>query len=106
MVPVIVGWPASIESPCPVTGKVIKVRATAERVDTVDPPSAVVTLVRPDKVDDIRGKVCELGSFVASEEAAADWLAAYPQGTVHSVADDFDLHREVALKLGWEGSKT
>lgn len=60
-----------------------------------------MTVVRPDKMDDIQGEVCSLGSFVAFETAAAEWLAAYPQGMVHSVADDFRLHREIAQKLGW-----
>lgn len=100
-VPVLVGRPGVVESTCAVTAQPITVRITPERVVEVDPPSAVVTLVRPERVDDIRGDVCGLGTFVAAEDAAAEWLAVHPEGMVHSVEEDFQTHREVALHLGW-----
>jgi hypothetical protein len=67
----------------------------------VDRPGAVVSLVRPERIEDVRNDVRVLGSFFASAEAATEWLAAYPEGMVHSVEDDFQLHREVMEKIGW-----
>jgi alkylmercury lyase len=101
MFPVALGKSGVVESPCPATGQQIKVEVTPERVQRVDPSSAVVSLVRPDKVDDIRGEVCALGNFFASSEAAGEWLAAHPEGMVHSVEEDFKLHRELMEKIGW-----
>lgn len=37
--------------------------------------------------------------FFASSEAAG--LAAHPEGMVHSVEEDFKLHREIMEKIGW-----
>lgn len=101
MFPVALGKPGTIQSPCPATGQQVKVEVTPERVKMVDPSSAVVSLVRPDKVDDIRSEACALGHFFASSEAAEQWLAAHPEGMVHSVEEDFELHREVMEKFGW-----
>jgi alkylmercury lyase len=102
VIPVVVGRSAVLESPCPATGRRIRVEMTPKRVVSVDPTDAVVSLVRPERMDDIRGEVCSLGSFFASEGAAAEWVAANPDGMVHRVEDDFRLHREIALHLGWQ----
>lgn len=106
MIPVVVGRPGTIESPCPATGRQIRVQVTQERVQKVEPPSAVVSLVRPDRVSDVRAELCALGHFFSSPEAAAEWLAAYPEGMVHSVEEDFQLHREIMGKIGWAASRS
>ena len=104
--PVVVGRSGTLESTCPTTARQIRVDLTPDRVEKVDPSSAVVSLVRPDKVDNVRTEVCALGSFFASREAAAEWLAAYPEGLVHSVQEDFQLHREIMKKIGWASSSS
>ena len=101
MIPVITGRSGVVESPCPATGQLVTVELTPERVLSADPSGAVVSLVRPERIEDVRADVCVLGSFFASAQAAAEWLAAYPEGMVHSVEDDFRLHREVMGKIGW-----
>ena len=104
MIPVVVGRSGTLESPCSATGRQIRVELTPDRVEKVDPSNAVVSLVRPNRVADVRTEVCALGSFFASSEAAAEWLAAYPEGMVHSVEEDFQLHREIMQKIGWASS--
>jgi alkylmercury lyase len=100
--PVVLGRSGVVESTCPSTEQPIRVGVTPERVEWVDPSSAVVSLVRPgDRVDDVRAEICALGHFFASREAAAEWLAAHPEGMVHSVEEDYYLHREVVEELGW-----
>jgi alkylmercury lyase len=99
--PVVLGLSGVVESTCPVTGQPIRVEVTPERVEKVDPSGAVVSLVRPDSFDDVRGEICALGLFFASREAAAEWLAAHPDGMVHTIEEDFELHREVMEKFGW-----
>jgi len=39
--------------------------------------------------------------FFSSREAASAWLAEYPDGFLHSVAEDFEVHRRVLAELGW-----
>lgn len=104
--PIVLGRGGVVESTCPATGRPIRVEVTPEGVQNVNPPSAVVSLVRPDKFDDIRGEVCALGHFFFSTEAAAEWLAAYPEGMVSSVEEDFQLLQEVMKKVGWAHSRS
>jgi alkylmercury lyase len=100
--PVLLGKQGTIESKCPVTGASIRVDVAPAEVLGVDPPSAVVSEVRPThRVEDLRANICSLGSFFSSREAAAEWLARYPQGQLNSVADDFDLHRRTAIAFKW-----
>jgi alkylmercury lyase len=99
--PVVLGRSGVVKSTCPATRQPIRVAVTPERAERVEPSGAVVSLVWPDRVDDVRAEVCALGHFFASREAAAAWLAAHPEGMVHSVEADFRLHREVMARLGW-----
>lgn len=102
--PVLLDRSGVIESTCPVTGQPISIEVSPQRVDRVDPPGAVVTLVRPDRFADMRAEGCDLGLFFASREATAEWRAAYPEGMVHTIAEDFQLNREMVEKLGWTHS--
>jgi alkylmercury lyase len=104
--PIILGRSGVIKSEAPGTGQPIRVEVTPERVVRTDPPTTVVSLVRPDRVDDVRAEVCSLGSFWPSREAAAGWLAAYSQGMLHTVAEEFDLNREVMKVAGWDLAAT
>lgn len=100
--PVILGRSGVGESPCPVTGRDIRVEATPDRVVRMEPPEAVVSKVRPDHaVADLRAEICALGSFFSSPEAAADWLTRYPQAQVVPIAEDFEVTRQAMIELGW-----
>src|SRR5438046_565653 len=72
--PVILKLPSRVESPCPVTGKKVRLTVTPERIDGLDPMDAVVSLVVPEATTcshDIRGKFCNFGHFFSSPEAAS-----------------------------------
>ncbi len=103
MFPVLLGKSGLIESVCPATGKPVQVRVTSDRVDSADPRGAVVSAVRPDRrVENVRTDICNLGHFFSSREAAAAWLEANPQGMLHTVEEDFEIHRRVAEhQMGW-----
>lgn len=91
-----------VSSVCPVTKKEIRIKVTPDRVLAVDPPEAVVSSVRPDeKVNDIRKDICSVGLFFSSHEVAKDWLATHPDGFLHSVEEDFEVHRQVFAELEW-----
>lgn len=100
--PVLLGRAGAAGSSCPVTGQPIRVALDSERVLRIDPPQAVVSKVRPAQaLADIRAEACALGHFFASADAAADWLAQYPDGQVVPVAEDFEITRQTMVELGW-----
>jgi alkylmercury lyase len=67
MFPLVLGRPGVVESTCPVTGTLVRVRITPDRVLSVDPAEAVVSTIRPDyAVTDIRTQICDLGNFFAN----------------------------------------
>ena len=68
----------------------------------VEPPDAVVSEVRPsERVGNVGADICAVGHLFSSREMAAGWLAQYPQGLLNSVAEDFDIHRQMMVELGW-----
>ncbi len=96
MYPVLLGRPASIESPCRGTGEPVRVEATPTGIKTVEPPSAVVSVVEPKDVANIRGVFCENVHFFASPEAASRWLEKNPEAIILPVEDAFRLGRLIA----------
>ncbi len=102
MFPVLLDKPGIVESVCPATHTRIRVEVTPDGVRSVDPPEAVVSEVRPNRaVADVRAEICHLGHFFSSRAAAAAWLAAYPEGMLNTVDQDFEIHRRVLGQLGW-----
>jgi alkylmercury lyase len=98
----IVGRPGVIESSCPATGATVRVEVNVDRVTAVSPPDALVSRIRPDHaVADFRAEICALGSFFASPDAAAGWLAQHPTGEVVALAEDFATTYQAALEVGW-----
>jgi alkylmercury lyase len=101
--PPALGMAGTVRSTCPVTGVAITVEVTPDRVESVDPPEAVVTVLRPDApIADVRAEACALGLFFASREVAAPWLEHNPDGQVNSVAYDFELAKQVLERIGWQ----
>lgn len=102
---VILGEETVVESTCPTTGVPIRLELTPERVTTITPPDSVVSQrLRQDLVEDLRGNMCDHTKFFASKDAAADWLAAHPDGQVLSVADGFAQCKAACDELGWLSS--
>ncbi|MGH3505065.1 MAG: organomercurial lyase MerB [Nocardioidaceae bacterium] len=100
--PLILGEPARIESTCPATGQTVLVDATPDRLERVDPSSAVVSQLLPDQaVADIRTLGCAYGHFFTSADAATSWLAEHPTGHIATVADELDRCRHIATVLDW-----
>ena len=102
--PVILARALVVESTCPSTRQTIRVEVAPEREVAVDPATAVVSLLRPDRFSDIRADACDAGWFFASKEAAAPWRAAYPDGMIHSVEEEFQQTREMMFRVGWAAS--
>lgn len=83
MYPALLGEPARISSPCPVTGASIHLLVTSEGVQQLDPPGAAISLVVPEAEAascDIRGTFCNIVHFFVSREVAEAWVSQQPMG--------------------------
>jgi alkylmercury lyase len=99
---VILGQQTVAESTCPTTGTSIRLEINPEGVTSVTPPDAVVSQRHQEHlVGNLRSDVCDHGHFFASASAAANWLAAHPDGQVVSIADAFAECRVACEELGW-----
>lgn len=99
--PVILGRPVRTQSSCAATGDPIHVHATPTGIESVDPPSAVVSF--PDApfgdLANVRQTACNESSFYRDAEAASGWLTANPYGRLLAVADAFEVLRASMLRI-------
>ncbi len=97
--PVLLGRPASIESPCRGTGDPVHIEVTPAGIKTVEPPSAVVSIVVARDLANFRRVSCNNTHFFSSPEAASRWLEKHPEATILPVEDAFRLGRLLAEGL-------
>jgi len=99
--PVMLGKPVRTQSSCPDTGDPIRVHATPTGVESVDPPSAVLSLADAPFGDlaNVRQTACNQQNFYRDAAAASGWLAANPHGAVLPVVDAFDVTRAAFLRI-------
>lgn len=95
--PVMLKQNASIESPDPVTGKKIRISVTPDRVEKVDPKSAVVSWVKNIDAKNIRESGCNNINFFSSPETASKWIADHPDQTFYLVNDVYKTLKEIHL---------
>jgi len=98
------GRPIHAEATCPATGTPITVDITPDRVERIDPPTAVVAVASldadltlgPDRTD---ADICARQPFFASAQAAWRWLAAHPQGRLIPVRSFHAEARRLIARL-------
>lgn len=101
--PVVLGKHARIQSPCFVTGEIVRVDVDPGGVREVDPEQAVVSIVTPEiGLADFRQRLCHQQHFFSSAAAAAGWQAKRPEAIVVPVREAFVLAR--ALLTRWLGT--
>jgi alkylmercury lyase len=94
--PVLLGRPASIESPCRGTGDPVHIEVAPAGIELVEPPSAVVSIVAVRDLANLRRISCNNTHFFSSPEAASRWLEKHPEASILSVEDAFRLGRLIA----------
>ena len=97
--PVLLGQPASIESPCRGTGEPVRVQVTPAGIEAVEPPSAVVSIVAAQDLASVRSVGCNNTDFFHSSEAASRWLQRHPEANILPVEEAFRLGRLIAEGL-------
>ena len=100
--PPILGRLARVESICPTTNTVIRLTVDPQAgVTDLTPDTAVISIPGSDELDAmrVRASCCNPGRFFANTEAAKDWLAQYPTGTVLPVADAYPQLHPISSRL-------
>src|SRR5712691_1925983 len=94
--PVVVNRPAQIVSRCPVTGARIEMTLTPDRLESLSPEAAVVSIVRDGgmfkrlkEAGCIRQGGCNNQFFFASGEVAAPWVSEHADFIVLPVEEAF-----------------
>lgn len=96
--PAILGRTARVTSPCRATGEPVRLTVTPEGITSVEPATAVVSLVTPDAPTSIRSAFCNQSHFFAGPEAAKEWLAEHPGARVLPVAA-YEVGRPVVEQI-------
>ncbi|MED4569621.1 organomercurial lyase MerB [Brevibacillus agri] len=104
MFPELIGRTVHIESPCHRTGEIVKLTVEPDRVVSVEPSTAVVSIVTPEQMASVRTSFCNEVHFFSSETAAKDWLDKHPEGKVVPVEDAFKLGRLLGVRYKESGN--
>ena len=99
MFPVLIDRTATIESSSPASGQPIRVTATPDQVTSVEPTTAVVSLVNAEDMSSIRSSFCNQVHYFTSAEDAQPWLAEHPSAEVFQVADAYQLGAALTTNL-------
>lgn len=97
--PILLDTPATIESTSPTSGQTIRVTVTPNRVTSVEPASAVVSLVNPADMSSVRSAFCNQVHYFASAEDARPWLERHPDAEVTAVKDAYLLAVAMTTKM-------
>ena len=93
--PVILEQTAHIESSDPVTGDKVQIHVTPDRVEKIEPKSAVVSFIKNIDVTNVRGTFCNNVNFFSSPETAAIWIAEHPEITFYPANDVYHAFKHI-----------
>ncbi|MBT2490754.1 organomercurial lyase MerB [Streptomyces sp. ISL-96] len=97
--PAFLGKTAHVTSPCHGTGEPVRLTVAPDEVTSVEPATAVVSLVTPDAPTSIRSSFCDQSHFFAGPDAARDWLAEHPGARILPVADAYEVGQSVVEQI-------
>lgn len=107
-IPEILGKTARVESPDPETGDLVRLTVTPSGVETVEPETAVVSLLRPDSSEftsaaNVMAKFCHFVFFFASRESGERWVRKHAGTFLYPLREIQQLARRLnARKFGLE----
>jgi alkylmercury lyase len=99
LAPMLTDRSARVVSTCPASGRLIRLTATPQGVNELDPPAAVVSLRRPGpevSAETVQSAICAYGHFFVDRARAASWPHLHPEALLLSVADATHLARAIA----------
>lgn len=99
LAPMLTGRSARVVAICPASGRPIRLTATRQGVDDLNPPETVVSLRLPGtetSAETVQGAICAYGHFFVDRDRAATWPRLHPEALLLSVSDAAHLARAIA----------
>jgi alkylmercury lyase len=98
--PAILNRPAHVLSPAPGSGELVRLRVEpTAAVTALTPPTAVVTVLLPERGSGVRSTFCTHVHFYPAPAAAQDWLTDHPGGAVLTIEQAAELGHRLAQNL-------
>ena len=89
--PALLGRAARVESTSPISGQPVRVSIQPAGLTSVEPATAVVSLLNPEDMSSIRSSFCNQVHYFTSPEDAQPWLQIHAGAEVVPVADAYRL---------------
>ena len=97
----LLGLAAQVESLCAATGSAIRMQVSTGGMRDVTPTTAVVSVVRPDGILDVRQGFCNHVHFFRSSDAAQPWVAQRRSAPMLSIEEASLLGKQlVTVRAG------
>jgi alkylmercury lyase len=103
--PVILNRTVHVESVSATSGQSIRLTAGPSGITDLEPSTAVVSLVNPEDMTEIRSSFCDQVHFFASADDARPWLESHPGLEILPVADAFQLGLELTTSFPFPGAR-
>lgn len=87
-----------VESLCAATAAPLRMTVTPQGVEALDPPTAVISILKPEKGSSVRQAFCNHVNFFRSAEVAAPWLAHHQAATILPVAKAYQLGQQMLVQ--------
>lgn len=86
---------ATVQSPCPTSGELVRLRVSRTGVSDLEPADAVVSMLTPSGPfdDEVRETLCHYIHFFTSSEFADPWIGDHPGTYRITVTDAFEIAR-------------
>lgn len=103
-IPEILAISARVFSPDPVTGEIVCLVVTPDRVESAIPEETVVSFIQPDaqvfatSAANVMAKFCHFIFFFASRASGESWVARHPDTFLYSLDDAFALAQRLNRK--------
>jgi alkylmercury lyase len=104
-IPEILGKTARVQSPDPETGETVRLVVSPERIESVEPETAVISFLLPNSADfsesaaNIMATFCHFVFFFASYESGRKWAAKHEGTFLYSLEEAFELARRLNRKI-------
>ena len=91
----LLGRPVQADSPCAATDVPVRMTIRPRQVDSIEPGTAVVSLLMPQVGSGVRQAFCSHVNFFSSPEAATFWLAQHPGASILSIQEAYALGQQL-----------
>jgi alkylmercury lyase len=90
---------ARVTSKCPQTGTPISLTVTPDRIDDASPTETVLSIVTETSCTaGIEGTFCSQVYFLASHDAAKQWMGIRPNFAILTIAEAYTLAQEIYIE--------